>query len=101
MGVVFLLSCYCQVEQQGSDVPHKLPGRIAVTHPEQACALPPHMGSRQVPFAESSSRSRSLELCSGLPVETETQVRGMDTVPPYVVSDLKARWRWTSFHHTT
>ncbi|XDV31006.1 hypothetical protein PO909_033783 [Leuciscus waleckii] len=86
-------SCHCQDGQHGSDVPCKSPGGLVVAHPRQACAPPPPLGSRQVSFAESSSRSRGPEHRSGLSVETEAQVGGMDVALLNSGSNLEHVWR--------
>lgn len=80
-------------------------GRFTVRHPEQAWASAPSMGSRQVPFAESSSRFRSLEPhCGFLSCRDRNSGRGSGCCTTKWWLRLGAflvRWRWTSLSHKT
>ncbi len=68
------LTCHRQEGQHGSGVSHQLPGRLAVTHPEQACAPASSLGTGQVFDPESGSCPRGLEPNCELLVKTEAQV---------------------------
>ncbi len=82
------LTSHRQEGQHGGDVSHQSPGRLPVTHPEQACAATSSLGTGQAFVPESGSCPRGLEPSGGLLVKTEAQFWGMDAEPPYGGSDL-------------
>ncbi len=70
------LTCHRQDGQHGCGVSHQSPGRLPVTHTEQACAPASSLGTGQVFAPESGSCPRGPEPSGWLLVKTETQESG-------------------------